>query len=1126
MDHATRTDQIGLKLSVSGRFVGALVVGAWMLVGGGCGDVPTDVTVRQGAASATPTFVQVNAATPQASSASVAVPFNAAQTAGNFIAVIVGWNDGSTQVTSVSDATGNAYALAIGPTKSTTVLTQSIYYAKNIAAAAAGANVVTVAFSAAPSFPDVRVLEYANIDPTDPLDVAVGASGNGATSDSGSVTTTNANDLLVAGTTTSSGVASVDANYMLRIVTNPDEDDAQDRLVTATGSVNATATLASSDAWVAQMAAFRALPLGADTQPPTAPSGLTATATSSSQVNLTWTAATDDVGVAAYLVERCQDTGCSAFDPIGSATVTTFRNSTLAASTSYTYRVRATDAAGNLSDYSNTASATTPAASATPAFVQVNSAVPQSAPATVALPYLNAQTAGDLNVVVVGWNDSTALVTSVTDSVGNAYALAVGPAAVSGVMSQSIYYAPNIAGAAANANTVTVQFSPAAAFPDVRILEYSGVDATDPLDVIASGQGNDASSVTSAVVTTNAVDLLVGANMVATGTLGADSGYASRVITNPDGDIAEDRVVTSAGAYTAAAPLSSPGAWVMQMVAFRAAGSGTAPPPDTTPPTVTVTSPPSGATLSLNALVTVTATDTSGVNSVQLLVDGAAVGAPLTAAPYQFPLDTTAFVNGAHTIGALGSDPFLNLGAATPVAVTIANQPSQLGAWSAPNPLPIVAVHAALLPGGNVLEWDGQSHGYDARIWNPTTNATTQVSAPSNIFCGAQEQMRDGRILVVGGHVGAHVGLADTNIFDPATGAWTPAPNMDNPRWYPTLTALPDGRVMVLGGESTCNGCNVSATEIFDPTTNAWTTVDAPWTWPYYPHVYVLPDGTVLVASATRAPIVSWVLDLNTLRWSAIGGPAVDGGSSVMYLPGKILKTGTSVDPDLATRGAAATAYVLDTTQASPTWRATAPMNFARTFHSLTVLPDGTVLASGGGPTTAATDTANAVLTAELWSPATETWTLLATMHTPRLYHSQALLLPDGRVEMSGGGRFDDVTAPTDQFSAELFSPPYLFKGPQPTITSAPGTLQYGQPFTVQTPDAARIGAVSLLRYGAATHSVNMGQRYLPLSFTVADAGSITVSAPANANLAPPGNYMLFILDTNGVPSVAATVHF
>jgi hypothetical protein len=187
------------------------------------------------------------------------------------------------------------------------------------------------------------------------------------------------------------------------------------------------------------------------------------------------------------------------------------------------------------------------------------------------------------------------------------------------------------------------------------------------------------------------------------------------------------------------------------------------------------------------------------------------------------------------------------------------------------------------------------------------------------------------------------------------------------------------------------------------------------------------------------------------------------------------------------------------------------------------MLPDGNVLVTGGGTTGGPTDVANATLAAEMWSPVTETWTSLAAMNAPRLYHSEALLMPDGRVIVSGGGRADDVSVSTDQFSAEFFAPPYLFKGPRPVITSAPSDLVYGQAFAVQTPDAARIASVSLVRYGAATHAFNASQHYVSLSFT-AGSGVVTVTAPANGNLAPPGYYMLFLLDTNGVPSVAATV--
>src|SRR5262245_1176023 len=198
-------------------------------------------------------------------------------------------------------------------------------------------------------------------------------------------------------------------------------------------------------------------------------------------------------------------------------------------------------------------------------------------------------------------------------------------------------------------------------------------------------------------------------------------------------------------------------------------------------------------------------------------------------------------------------------------------------------------------------------------------------------------------------------------------------------------------------------------------------------------------------------------------------------------------------------------------------------MSFARTYHTLTVLPDGDVLVTGGGTTTDAVGVATAVLPAEIWSPVTQTWTTVASMSAPRLYHSTALLMPDARVLVLGGGRFNGVNEPTDQLSAQYYWPPYLFNGPRPSITSAPTTITFGSAFTVQTPDAARIAAVTFIRLGSATHAINMDQRLVPLAFIVGN-GSLSVQAPANGNLAPPGYYMLFILDTNGIPSVAAIV--
>jgi len=430
---------------------------------------------------------------------------------------------------------------------------------------------------------------------------------------------------------------------------------------------------------------------------------------------------------------------------------------------------------------------------------------------------------------------------------------------------------------------------------------------------------------------------------------------------------------------------------------------------------------------------------------------------------------------------------------------------------------------------------DGQTDGATAIVWNPTTNTTDPLPpAPVNIFCGAWEEMADGRILVVGGHNGAHNGLSAANIFDPASEQWTVLSDMAFQRWYPTVTMLPDGRLIVTSGESNCDGCDIPVQEIYDPSAdpaNPWDhslfkSRNAQFSFPYYPHVFLLPDGRLLVAATGEAPIVSQVMDLNTPAWTSVGGVAVDGGSTVMYLPGKFLKLGTSVDPDVPILNSVATAYVLDMTQVPPpTWRQVASMSFPRTYQNATSLHDGTVLVTGGGITTDAVGVEDAILAAELWSPGTETWRTLAAMNAPRLYHSEALLLPDGRVVVLGGGRFNGIDESTDQLSAEFFSPPYLFKGSRPVISSAPGQLSYGQQFRVQTPDASRIANVSLIRFGAVTHAINMGQRFLPLNFTVG-TGSLTVTAPANSNLAPPGNYMLFILDTNGVPSLAAIVHF
>ena len=202
-------------------------------------------------------------------------------------------------------------------------------------------------------------------------------------------------------------------------------------------------------------------------------------------------------------------------------------------------------------------------------FAQVASSDPQTPTATVTVSYPSAQTLGDMNIVVVGWNGTTATVQSVTDSAGNAYKLAIGPTSGT-ALRQSIYYAPNIAG---GSNTVTVTFSQAAAYPDIRILEYRGVTT---LDVTAGASGSSTSPSSGSATTSSANELIFGANTVATGNKAAGSGFTARIITSPDGDLAEDMVTTAAGSNAATATLSSAGPWVMQMATFAAV---TGPPP-------------------------------------------------------------------------------------------------------------------------------------------------------------------------------------------------------------------------------------------------------------------------------------------------------------------------------------------------------------------------------------------------------------------------------------------------------------------------------------------------------------------------------------------------------------------
>jgi len=239
-----------------------------------------------------------------------------------------------------------------------------------------------------------------------------------------------------------------------------------------------------------------------------------------------------------------------------------------------------------------------------------------------------------------------------------------------------------------------------------------------------------------------------------------------------------------------------------------------------------------------------------------------------------------------------------------------------------------------------------------------------------------------------------------------------------------------------------------------------------------------------------------------------------------MYEPGKILIVGGG-DVDGSGPDATSSAEVIDLNTATPAWQMVMPMQFARRHLDATLLPDGTVLVTGGVGPPGSNNEANPVLRAELWNPVSKTWTTLPAMQVTRGYHSTALLLPDGRVLVAGGGQ--GAGAVGNHNNAEIFSPAYLFKGARPEINAVPATITYGQSFTVSTPDAANITKVSLIRLSSVTHAFDQNQRFTWLDFSPT-GNALNVTAPANGNITPPGHYMLFILNSNGVPSIAKII--
>lgn len=519
--------------------------------------------------------------------------------------------------------------------------------------------------------------------------------------------------------------------------------------------------------------------------------------------------------------------------------------------------------------------------------------------------------------------------------------------------------------------------------------------------------------------------------------------------------------------------------------------------------------------------------------------------------------------------------------AAAPAALQ-SSHPSAVGWWEpvaewASYPVPI---HSSLLPDGRLLFWgrDKDSLGRDvwgnsqAYTWNPANNTFAAVpNTRTNLFCSGHSFLPDGRLLVTGGHnvpvdnFGVRryeyegTGEKATNIFDYRINGWKSGPDMTNGRWYPYNVTLANGQTVIVSGQYLQFFNSVTNTpvyafnkraEIYDPVTGTLRQSGNDVALAQnYPFLHLAPSGNVFLASA-GADTFSRILNPKTDTWSF--GPDLlneihDVGTSVTYgAGGKVMVVGGRAAGGMATN----VAEVINLSATSPEWTNTGSMNNERMHFTSVLLPDGKVFVAGGtkcpGTNNLISKDANgniicsdgAVKTPEIWNPQTGQWSLMAPHQKVRVYHSTALLLPDGRVMVGGGGlpsaagEIPGQFAPDPTFghrNVEFFWPPYLYNAtglaPRPVITDGPTAVIRGKNFIVNTPDAANIASVVLVRLPSVTHGFNQDQRRVVLSFTPIDSDSINVSAPSSATECPVGHYMMFIINNNGTPSVAKIVN-
>ncbi|MEV7387796.1 MULTISPECIES: galactose oxidase-like domain-containing protein [unclassified Streptomyces] len=483
------------------------------------------------------------------------------------------------------------------------------------------------------------------------------------------------------------------------------------------------------------------------------------------------------------------------------------------------------------------------------------------------------------------------------------------------------------------------------------------------------------------------------------------------------------------------------------------------------------------------------------------------------------------------------------------------------GRWDVlPTQNPVRSMHSVVLNNGKVLLIAGSGNSeenfdagtFTSAVYDPANGTYKVIPTPKDMFCSGHIQLQDGRVLVLSGNKafpaadGSHgyEGYKDSYIFDPVTETYSRTNDLNDGHWYPSATELGNGDVISFGGLREDSTGSVTA-EYWSDAEQKWLAlwqVNQTWSyWGLYPSMILMQDGRLFYSGShvfgnnipgTGSAIYDYGANTITQVPGLQNKDQRDQSASVLLPPAQDQKVLTIGGGNIDTNpDANRLTDIIDLKQANPSYVAgpqipqgtvdlgNGPVpetgGQGKMYVSAVLLPDGKVLETGGG----LHNRANPVYEASIYDPDSNTFDPVAADPQARGYHSSAFLLPDGRVMATG----DNPGNGTWNHNVSIYTPPYLLKGERPTITSMINTeWHYGdtQRITVDHP----IVKAELIRPAAVTHSSDPNQRFVDLPLSV-DGDNVDLNVTSNPDVAPPGWYMLFAVDANGVPSVAKWVH-